>query len=985
MNIANVLTVVDVKPSPENIFLLWGGAPPNRDRLDQINICLRQIERHQPSSKVYLFSNVVRSEDIDCDSTFLVRWNIAKLFESSPLSGRCPPPADDWHLWSDLFRVICLWRWGGSYFDVDDLMIRRQRSPTNAMAACFLTIDNEREWGPRPILSGRFAASTGKLRVDTSFRFGADPMLNFCPGHPFLEEWLRRIQSSRREDWGQVLPTSIFASDPSRWKQTINAVPWTDLLYHGYNGGHHTDDRRYAGSLLLSDQLISQEEHESTWPRLTEAYHFSLVKNHNWICQKREGELQSRLHWAVQSIWNNQSDGKGHSSFPTSVISRMKVDSAPRIGKARKIILKCNLPPGDNVVLTAAVRDLHRSYPDQFVTDVRSHFREIWSYNPNITTISDNDPEAEHITCLCPMIRQSNVLPRHCIEGFSDYIGRRLDADIHLTELKGDIHLHPAELAMSSQLEEAFGYSGAYWIISSGGKNDFTVKWWDARRYQRIVDHFRGRIQFVQVGAAGDFHPELNGAFDLRGRTDLRQLIRLVHRSQGVICGVTLLMHLAAALPMEGGARRRPCVVVAGGREPASWEAYPGHQLIHTIGMLPCCEAGGCWRARTFPLRDSSQFNNEQYLCLDVVGSLPRCMDMIRADDVISRVEKFLECIAHFPSNKIDSILQENHKAEIQSGPAILEGIKKFDPEEILRNHYARIPTLRKLPLNESLVSHVLTNSPRGLGDTVILTQLPAAAAIQGTTRMIHSDSPHFESLMKFNRHYIPAHSGPRVAADFLSARYDIGNGHFIQRLQRAFGLRTMERPAGHLDISYRPAKGRVALHFEAGYHSIWQKAHIHPRAREIYPESQKIIQQFIRDHPDWDFIQLGNGKVELDGVKSAAGCSLEESIRLLSQCEYFLGIVSGPMHVATAIGLKCIVILNFPKANDVMLPTLKSVATVESEWLYPQNVHLHQEDESLLVRRFTLKNLERAINGELYPFWSDQYLPLIWERVPEP
>ena len=38
----------------------------------------------------------------------------------------------------------------------------------------------------------------------------------------------------------------------------------------------------------------------------------------------------------------------------------------------RKIILKNNLSPGDLVMLTAAVRDLHLSYPGCFETDVRT-------------------------------------------------------------------------------------------------------------------------------------------------------------------------------------------------------------------------------------------------------------------------------------------------------------------------------------------------------------------------------------------------------------------------------------------------------------------------------------------------------------------------------------------------------------------------------------------------------------------------------------
>ena len=111
--------------------------------------------------------------------------------------------------------------------------------------------------------------------------------------------------------------------------------------------------------------------------------------------------------------------------------------------------------------------------------------------------------------------------------------------------------------------------AGESWLIVSGGKFDFTAKWWDPRRLQQVVDHFRGRIIFVQVGEAGHHHPPLRNVIDLRGKTDLRQLVRLVYHSQGVLTAVNALMHLAAAVEVKGGKpQNRPCVVVAGGREP---------------------------------------------------------------------------------------------------------------------------------------------------------------------------------------------------------------------------------------------------------------------------------------------------------------------------------------------------------------------------------------------------------------------------------
>ncbi|MDQ3776123.1 MAG: hypothetical protein M3461_18120 [Pseudomonadota bacterium] len=60
----------------------------------------------------------------------------------------------------------------------------------------------------------------------------------------------------------------------------------------------------------------------------------------------------------------------------------------------------------------------------------------------------------------------------------------------------------------------------------AGGKYDFTIKWWDLGRFQRVVDHFQDRILFVQVGESGHEHPSLQNVIDLRGKTDLRQLLR---------------------------------------------------------------------------------------------------------------------------------------------------------------------------------------------------------------------------------------------------------------------------------------------------------------------------------------------------------------------------------------------------------------------------------------------------------------------------
>ena len=59
---------------------------------------------------------------------------------------------------------------------------------------------------------------------------------------------------------------------------------------------------------------------------------------------------------------------------------------------------------------------------------------------------------------------------------------------------------------------------------------------------------------------------------------------------------ISFLMHLCAAVPTLD-CKVRPCVVLAGQREQAWWEALPGHNLLGVHGRLNCGvgPGGACW------------------------------------------------------------------------------------------------------------------------------------------------------------------------------------------------------------------------------------------------------------------------------------------------------------------------------------------------------------------------------------------------------
>ena len=311
---------------------------------------------------------------------------------------------------------------------------------------------------------------------------------------------------------------------------------------------------------------------------------------------------------------------------------------------ASKWILRCTLSPGDIVMLTAAVRDLHRLHPGRFLTDVRTSCPDLWQNNPWLTPLTRRDVDVREVECRYPLIERANREPWHFLHGYCHHLSAEMGVSIHPTEFRGDIHLDEEEKSRPSPVEEHFRGTGPYWLLVAGGKYDYTIKWWHRRRWQEVVDRMRGEVQFVQVGEMNHYHPRLRGVVDMRGKTSLRELVRLIYRSDGVLCPVTSVMHLAAAVPVPPGRRgERGCVVVAGGREAPHWESYPWHRFLHTVGTLPCCASGGCWKVRSVPLGDGHVNDRPENLCTDflVETGLPRCMADIEPHMVIQAIRSY--------------------------------------------------------------------------------------------------------------------------------------------------------------------------------------------------------------------------------------------------------------------------------------------------------------------------------------------------------
>lgn len=285
--------------------------------------------------------------------------------------------------------------------------------------------------------------------------------------------------------------------------------------------------------------------------------------------------------------------------------------------------------PGDLLMLTVAIRDLHLSYPGWFQTDVISFYPEVFFNNRYVTHL----PKDRNIQTIDldygPYLHKLRRRGYHFSDCFIYMLNEKLNLCIQKTSPKPHIDLTKNELSKKLFLDK-YNLKKPYWLLNAGIKNDIPLKQYPASFYQKVVNSLNNRPDFhctiVQTGHNHHIHPFIENAVNLVGRTnDLRDYFALVYHSDGCIGPVSMQMHLAAAFD-------KPCVVIAGGREESSWERYKGHVYLHSIGKLDCCRLEGCWKTQI-----------AECVTIDENQRYPQCMDMISPDNIVNEVMQYQE------------------------------------------------------------------------------------------------------------------------------------------------------------------------------------------------------------------------------------------------------------------------------------------------------------------------------------------------------
>ena len=290
------------------------------------------------------------------------------------------------------------------------------------------------------------------------------------------------------------------------------------------------------------------------------------------------------------------------------------------------LIFHNNLSPGDVLVSEVAIHSLHTQYPGKYVTDMRSPCEALFENNPHITKLTSG----KDITLNYGIIHKSNSIAYNFLHGYIVC----LQQELNLPELKlqcnrPHVYLTDDERGWVNQIRQYYDFEGKFFVINAGSKNDVPLKQYPY--YQDIVNELvQDGVVCVQIGSEEHNHIPLENVINLVGKTTLRELIRLTYHCVGGIGPITFLQHLCGAL-------EKPYWCLAGGRESSTWLCqYPRQQTFHTVGMLSCCESGGCWK---------SGFNKAENGCVMPLQikdfKVGRCMAMIDPCAVINSIRKY--------------------------------------------------------------------------------------------------------------------------------------------------------------------------------------------------------------------------------------------------------------------------------------------------------------------------------------------------------
>jgi hypothetical protein len=320
--------------------------------------------------------------------------------------------------------------------------------------------------------------------------------------------------------------------------------------------------------------------------------------------------------------------------------------------------------------------------------------------------------------------------------------------------------------------------------------------------------------------------------------------------------------------------------------------------------------------------------------------------------------------------------------------------------EDIIISYYRNKP-ISGIKFNEQLNEISCYNK---LGEAIMFSSIPEKSVNENRDIYLNKNLNYFlDLILKKNPHFKSKDIDKSPNIHQIVENFNCGNGNILQQTYRLLGLNIDAKPKGNLYINKTKKKNLIGLHLDGV-----SAGRFYPNGRVIYEHNIKILQEFIKTNSEYSFVQFGQGKKKeeellptglskplnndktglLKNVEDFLNKDISETLNKIAECEYFICINSSFYHAAIALDVKTICLINLPIIQSCYLPILVNemlpctppFSHWDKNWLYPQAVHLHQDGENELVKMFSKENLKKALNGDIYPFWKDDFLNLINE-----
>lgn len=290
-------------------------------QLTQIKLWAKSILFFHNNTTVFLYTkkNIIPEKLIDIDNLkILYLDNFEELFTETPLDGYKIPINLSKPELSDSIRLALLYKNGGTWLDIDDIVVRKFPKEKNILGT-FLW-ENKKQasyWG------STFNLIDGSLVCDKYKNYGFhiqnDPMINWDKGNKFLCTWMENIQKYKSCDWGQKLPTEIIKSNINIINESyVTLIPQHHLLLHPAFGSNKQFgypnskgpmfppyDLRIIGKVNYDDD-ITKEEFWEVVKQTLEKHDYCCVKNskNTGIIQCNEGKDK---RWFIGHLcdWKN--------------------------------------------------------------------------------------------------------------------------------------------------------------------------------------------------------------------------------------------------------------------------------------------------------------------------------------------------------------------------------------------------------------------------------------------------------------------------------------------------------------------------------------------------------------------------------------------------------------------------------------------------------------------------------------------------------